>query len=72
MQFGSSDTPEHPGLEEAQKLDLERQRNVTDLVDEKGSSSRRLHEAQPARGRAGERAFLVPEEFALKLGLRQA
>ena len=58
-------------LQEAQELDLDRQRHVADLVQEQGPASGDLHPPEPARGGAVEGAALVTEELALDQRLRE-
>ncbi len=61
-------------LQHAQQLGLKRGRDVTDLVQEQGAAVRHLEAALALPLGAGERAFFVPEEFALqqRLGQRRA
>ncbi len=69
-----ADPLDHPLLEEAQQLDLQRQRNVADLVEEQGAALGQLDLADVRLDRAGERAALVAEQFGLEqvLGDRRA
>ena len=64
--FPSADAFDDTFLQEAQQLDLERQRHVADFVEEQGAAGglfdlagRRLH-------RAGERTLFVAEQFAFE------
>ena len=53
-------------LQHAQQLRLHRQRHVADLVEEQRPAVRLLELAEMTRGRAGERALLVPEQLATR------
>ena len=66
-----ADALDHPLLEEAQQLDLERQRDVADLVEEQGAALRHLDLADVRLDRAGERAALVAEQLGLEQSLRE-
>src|SRR5438105_1036942 len=56
-------------LEDAEKLRLELERQLADLVEEQGPALGLLEAADAARGRPREGAFLCPEQLALeKLG----
>jgi hypothetical protein len=57
-------------LQHAQDLGLRGGRHVADLVEEDGAAVALLELAQALRGRAGERAALVPEELAFDEILR--
>ena len=59
---------EAPLLERAQHLRLQAQRQVADLVQEQGAPVRHLELADLAARRAGECAFLVPEQLGLEQG----
>ena len=61
-------------LEDAQQLDLERQRQLADLVEEERAAVGLDEEAAPRAVGAGEGALGVPEELALeqRLGNRAA
>ena len=61
-----ADPLDHPLLEEAQQLDLQRQRNVADLVEEQGAALGELDLADVRLDRAGERAALVAEQLGLE------
>ena len=53
-------------LQNPQQLGLHFERDVTDLVEEQRAAVRQFEPASPARDRAGERALLVSEQFALE------
>ena len=61
-------------LQEAQQLDLDRRRDLADLVEEQRAAVGEREPAVLARHRAGERAALVTEQLALeqRLGERRA
>src|SRR5690606_14975540 len=61
-------------LEEAQQLDLDRRRDLADLVEEQRAAIGELEPPVLARHRAGEAALLVAEQLALeqRLGERGA
>ena len=61
---------DHLLLQEAQQLDLQRQRQVADLVEEQRALLGLLDLADAARDRAGEGAPLMPEQLALQQVLR--
>ena len=52
-------------LQHAQQLDLHRQRDVGQLVEEDGAAVGQREQAGPRLGRAGERALDVAEQLAL-------
>src|SRR6185436_15440067 len=56
-------------LENAQQLDLDRRRQLTDLVEKHGAALGALEQADLRGGRAGERALLVAEQLALEQAL---
>jgi hypothetical protein len=56
-----ADALEGPLLEEAEELDLERRREVADLVEEEGAARRELDAAEAVAHGAGERAAHVAE-----------
>src|SRR5204863_4017486 len=58
-------------LQHAQQLHLRRQRHIADLVEEQRPGMREFEAADTALRGAGERALLVPEQFALEQRLRQ-
>ena len=70
----SADALDHPLLQEAQQLDLQRQRQVADLVEEQGAAVGDLDLAECRLGGAGEGALLVAEQLAFeqRLGNRGA
>ena len=70
--LGPADPPIDARFDQAQQLDLQRQRNVADLVQEQSATRRRLDQADPAGDGAGERALFVTEELALEQRFRQA
>ena len=53
-------------LDEAQQLWLQRQRHIADLVEKQRAAFGLIHAAQLVFDRAGEGAFLVPEQFAFQ------
>ena len=63
-----------PLLEDAEQLDLERERQLADLVEEERAAGRGLEATDVALGRTGERAALVAEQLGLeeRLGQRRA
>jgi hypothetical protein len=61
-----ADALDHPLLQEAQQLDLQRQRDVADLVEEQGAALRQLDLAGRGLDRAGEGAALVAEQLGLE------
>ena len=65
------DAPHLHLLDGAEQLGLQRDVEITHLVDEERPPVRLLEEAAPARHRAGERAPLVPEELTLHQLARQ-
>ncbi len=67
--LAAADPLDHALLEEAQQLDLQRQRNVADLVEEQGAALRHLDLADVRLDRAGEGAALVAEQLGLQQGL---
>ena len=58
-------------LQHVKDLDLERQRHLADFVEHDGAVLRELELADAGRRRAGERAALVPEQFAFEQFGRQ-
>src|SRR6185312_10976150 len=58
-------------LDDAQELDLDRQRQLADLVEEHGPAVGGLEQAALGLERAGEGAALVAEELALEQALAQ-
>src|SRR5262245_36898018 len=66
----ASDPPERLLLDHAQQLDLERERDVADLVEEQRALVGELEEALLVVERPGERAAHVAEELRLEQGLR--
>ena len=68
--LAAADALDHALLEEAQQLDLERQRNVADLVEEKRAGLRQLDLADVRFDRASEGAALVPEQLRFEQVLR--
>ena len=64
--LAAADALDHPLLEEAQQLDLKRQRDVADLVEEQGAALGQLDLADVRLDRAGERAALVAEQLGLE------
>ena len=66
QRFVAADAGEFALLQDAQDFALERQRHVADFVEEKRAAVALLEAADARAGRAGERAFLVAEEFALE------
>ena len=69
-----ADPLDHPLLQEAQQLDLQRQRDVADLVEEQRAAMGQLDLALGRLDRAGEGALLVAEQLAFEqvLGDRRA
>ena len=70
--LAAADALDHALLQEAQQLGLQRHRQVADLVEEERAAVGRLDLAQGLLGRAGERALLVAEQFALEQVLRES
>ena len=68
---GAADPPQPPGLQHAQQLRLQVQRQLADLVEHQRAARRLLEPAGPPRRRAGERAALVTEQLALRQLARQ-
>ena len=66
---GAAHPLELPLLEDAKQLALQLGREVADLVEEDGPVVGHLELAGLARGGAGERAALVPEQLGLEQGL---
>src|SRR4051794_21708168 len=64
--LASADSLDHTLLKEAQQLDLKRQRNVADLVEEQSPALRQLDLADVRLDRAGKCAALVTEELGLE------
>ena len=64
--LAAADALDHALLEEAQQLDLERQRDVADLVEEQSAALGQLDLAGVGLDRAGERASLVAEQLGLE------
>ena len=62
----AADPLDHPLLQEAQQLDLQRQRNVADLVEEQGAALRQLDLARRGLDRPGEGAALIAEQLGLE------
>ncbi len=62
----AADPLDHPFLDEAKQLDLERQRDVADLVEEQGAAMGELDLALVGLDRSGEGALLVAEQFGLE------
>ena len=67
----ASQSFEFPLLEDPQQLGLHVQRNVTDLVEKERAAVPQFEPAGPARRGPGERALLVPEQFALEESRRE-
>jgi hypothetical protein len=67
--------PAHPAkrplFQEAQELGLKRGRHVAHLIEKHRPTVRQFEQTFLLLPRIGERAALVPEEFALQQGLRQ-
>src|SRR3546814_15841866 len=61
-----ADPLDHALLQETQQLDLERQRNVADFVEEQRAPRRLFDLADHGLDRAGERALFVAEQFAFE------
>src|SRR5207253_5438298 len=61
----AADAPDLALLEHAQELRLQVERQLAELVEKNGAAVRRFERALPRRGRAGERALLVPEQLRL-------
>src|SRR3546814_1191066 len=57
---------DHPLLEEAQQLQLERKRDVADLVEEKRAALSKLDLALRGLDRAGKGALFIAEQFGLE------
>ena len=66
----AADPLDHPLLKEAQQLDLERQRDVADLIEEQGAALRQLDLARRRLDRPGKSAALISEQLGLKQVLR--
>ena len=64
--LASADPLDHPLLQESQQLDLKRQRNVADLVEEQCPAMGELDLALGRLDRAGEGALFVAEQFGLE------
>src|SRR5262245_36728010 len=62
----ASDARDHLALEHAEKLGLERERHLADLVEEERAAIGRFEEADLALVGTGERSALVPEQLALE------
>src|SRR5262249_59988272 len=58
---GAADPHELPLLEHAKQLDLRRERDLSDLVEEQCAAIRQLEPAEAPLSGPGERAFLVPK-----------
>jgi hypothetical protein len=69
--LGPSEALELALLEHPQQLDLRREVDVADLVEEQRAALRQLEPPLLARLRARERALLVPEELRLDQRVRQ-
>src|SRR5690606_6311040 len=65
-----SDALDLPFLQEAQKLDLQRQRNVANLVEEQGSSVGQFDLALGGLDCTGEGPLLMSEQLAFEQVLR--
>src|SRR4029453_4700654 len=70
-QRGATDSANLTLLKHPQELDLERRRELRDLVEEQGPAMRGLHETGLGPNRSGERALLVSEELRLEQVLGQ-
>src|SRR5262245_10660159 len=70
-QRGATDSANLTLLKHPQELDLERCRELRDLVEEQGPAMRGLHETSLGPYRSGERALLVSEELGLEEVLGQ-
>src|SRR3546814_999224 len=57
---------DHPLLEEAQQLQLERKRDVADLVEEKRAALSKLDLALRGLDRAGKGALFIAEQFGFE------
>ena len=68
--LAAADPLDRPLLDEAKQFDLERKRDVADLVEEQGAALGELDLALGRLDRAGEGAFLVAEQFRLEQILR--
>ena len=64
--LAAADPLDHPLLQEAQQLDLQRQRDVADLVEEQRAAMGELDLALGGLDRAGEGALLVAEQFGFE------
>ena len=64
--LAAADPLDHPLLQEAQQLDLQRQRDVADLVEEQRAAMGELDLALGGLDRAGEGALLVAEQLGLE------
>src|SRR5205085_2914182 len=62
----AADAPYCLLFEHPQELHLRRRRQLADLVEEHGAPGGRLEQPGARLARAGERAFLVPEQLALE------
>ena len=74
MRLVAADALERALLQEAQQLDLDRRRDLADLVEEQRPAVGLLEAPFAAAGRAREGALLVAEQLALeqRLGQRRA
>jgi hypothetical protein len=61
--FGATDAADGAGLEHAQQLGLQCQRQLADLVDQQRAAVRGLEQPLLARGRAGVGALFAAEQF---------
>ena len=64
--------PHLPFLQDAEELDLHRQRGLSDLVEKESAALGLVKETLLFADRAGERAALVTEELRLQQGLRKS
>ena len=69
--FGGAEAFKFTGLQRPQELGLLGERNVSDLVQKKGSAIRELEATDSIGLRIGKRTLNVTEEFALKETLGQ-
>ncbi len=53
-------------LQKAEKLYLDAWRQFPNFIEKQSASVRCFHQSYSLRGRAGERTFLMAEQFALK------
>ena len=70
--LGAADAPVGAGFQQAQQLDLHRQRNVAHLVQKQRAAAGGLDQAGARGGGPGEGAALMAEQLGLEQVFRQA